>query len=81
MQLGEWLEQGRMSGGELAKRIGTTRQAVHSWIDGRTRPKVYYALAVETVTGGEVPVSSWLTNVESLALKGMQVAPGGPGRE
>lgn len=68
---------------QLAKAIGTTRQAVSNWMVGKSKPKVFFSLAVEIMTGGAVPAASWLSPVQVLALDGLRskVASGGPKRE
>lgn len=72
MTLEQWLKKSDVSQLEFAKALGTTRQALNHWISGKSKPKVYFALAVQTLTGGAVPLTSWLTPMQALALKGME---------
>jgi DNA-binding XRE family transcriptional regulator len=80
MTLEQWLEQGGTTMSGLAKQLGTSRQAVQSWVTGRVRPKIYFALAIEVLSGGKVTVASWLTPMQALAIEGLKVAAGGPQR-
>ena len=81
MTLEEWLKEGEVSLSDVARAIGTSRQAVHGWVIGRVKPRIYYILALEVLSGGKVTPQSWLSPVQALALKGLEVASGGPGRE
>ena len=69
MTFGEWME-GR-SQSDLARALGTTRQAVNNWMTGRSRPTLYYALAIRVLSGGRVGVEDWLTAQEQAALRGL----------
>lgn len=69
-----WMQASGMGQAELARAVGTTRQAVNSWCIGRVTPGLYYSLAIQTLSKGAVPIETWLTGQQRLALKGM-VAP------
>ena len=69
MTFGEWME-GR-SQSDLARALGTTRQAVNQWMTGKTRPTLYYALAIRVLSGGRVGVEDWLDAQEQAALRGL----------
>ena len=65
--LAKFLNTQGISQSELARRLGTSRQLVSHWLAG-AKPSVYYTLALDVVTGGAVPPSSWLTGTQRLAL-------------
>jgi transcriptional regulator with XRE-family HTH domain len=71
MTFAQWLEKDGRTQSEIARVLGTTRQAVQSWVAGRVRPTLYYALAVEALTGGAVTPQSWLEQSERLAIQGL----------
>lgn len=68
-----------MSQSELARRLGTTRQAVQLWYAGKTAPGVYYTLAIQIITEGAVPMESWLSRKEQLALEALRKQHPTPG--
>ena len=73
--LDQWLRDKDLTQTELAVRVGTTRQAVSSWIVGRVAPGLFYGLAIEEVTDGAVPLESWLDDdhkarLEKIAQRG-----------
>lgn len=72
MTLTEWLAATRETQSGFAQTLGVPRQTVQAWATGGRRPTLYYALAVEALTDGAVPVTEWLTVQERLALKGMR---------
>lgn len=43
----------------FAKLIDAPPPQISMWLSGRRRPGLDYALAIEQVTGGEVPAASW----------------------
>lgn len=69
MTFAEWME-GR-SQSDLARVLGTTRQAVNNWMTGRSRPTLYYALAIRVLSGGRVGVEDWMDAQEQAALRGL----------
>ena len=69
MTFGEWME-GR-SQSDLARVLGTSRRAVNNWMMGRSRPTLYYALAIRVLSGGRVGVEDWLDAQEQAALRGL----------
>lgn len=83
MSFSEWLGSEGITMDNVAKALGTSRQAVHGWASGRMRPRVFYACAIEAMSNGKVPVESWLSPVQAMAIQGFQarIASGGPGRE
>lgn len=72
MKFGEWIRKTQANQSELARSLGVTRAAVHNWVHGKVSPTVYYALAIEAVTGGEVGLSSWLDARDALAIDGLK---------
>lgn len=83
MTFSEWLKAEGGDMNAIAMALGTSRQAVHGWASGRMRPRVYYACAIEALSGGKVSLYSWLSPVQAMAVEGFKakVASGGPGRE
>jgi len=83
MTFAEWVKSDGNSMESVAKTLGTTRQAVHGWATGRMCPRIYYACVIETLSKGQVPVSSWLTAMQQAAVEGFaaRVASGSPGQE
>jgi DNA-binding transcriptional regulator YdaS (Cro superfamily) len=69
--LKRWLVTVNWSQGDLAKALGTTRQAVSQWCVGKVAPGVYYVLAIEALTDGEVTPEAWLTEQQRDALIGL----------
>lgn len=70
-KLNNWIDASGITQAELARLLGTTRQAVCHWMRGRTVPALYYSLALEAVSGGQVPATVWLTQGQRLALTGL----------
>ena len=83
MTLAEWMKAEDKTMDFVAKALGTTRQSVHTWVSGRNAPRIYYALAIQVLSEGKVPVESWLTHTQAMAVAGFksQVAAGGPQQE
>ena len=82
MTLTEWMKAEGLTMDAVAERLGTTRQAVHGWVSGRNSPRVYYACVIEALSHGAVPVESWLSPTQAMAIEGYKakVASGGPGQ-
>lgn len=76
MTLDEWMRKAGMSQSDVARTLGTTRQAVQSWSRGRVRPSLYYALALAALTEDQVTVLSWLEQSERLAIQGLWALAG-----
>ena len=70
-ELAAWLKRSDMNQNRVAQALGTTRQAVQSWVCGRVKPGLYYALALERLSHGEVGLDAWLTADEKLMLRGL----------
>lgn len=58
-QLGEWLKQEGRLQRWVAQRMGVHPSAVNRWVAGTRRPNSHQALALEELTSGMVPVTSW----------------------
>jgi DNA-binding XRE family transcriptional regulator len=74
-RLEKWLVDSDTTQTELAKKLGTTRQAVSSWCVGRVMPGLFYALAIEELTGGAVELEQWLSSERQAQLESLRVAP------
>lgn len=71
MNFSVWFKSSDWTQAEFARAIGTPRQTVQSWLSGRTTPTLFYALAIEALSGGKVLVTSWLTDRQKVMLRGM----------
>lgn len=71
MTLQEWLDGRGITQAQAARLLGAHRQAVSAWCQGWTRPTLYHAMAVERLTGGKIPLETWLTRQEQLALQAL----------
>lgn len=58
--LGKWAVANGWSREQLADELKTPRQNVDRFCRGDRRPSLELCLRIEKLTGGEVPVSSWL---------------------
>lgn len=67
----KWLDDERIKQSDLARTLGVTRQAVQGWHSGNIQPGLYYAMALEVVSGGKVKQTDWLTQAQRLALGGL----------
>ena len=60
---GKMLEAWRVKEGRykswLASKIGVDMSTLSRWVSGETLPQRTARLAIESVTGGAVPVSAW----------------------
>lgn len=72
MTLVDWLEQSKTSQSDLARKLGVSRAAVHAWARGKVSPTVFYALAIDAVSGGAVELRSWLDPRDQLAIEGLR---------
>lgn len=68
-----WLERSGVSQSDVARSLGATRQLVSLWRKGKVIPGLYYALAIEAMSGGEVEATSWITHEQRLALVGLSI--------
>lgn len=53
-----WLQSSQVTVSELARRSGLTRQTLYNLMAGGA-PTLATALAIETATGGAVPLRAW----------------------
>ena len=74
-KLERWLVDNDMTQTELAKKLGTTRQAVSSWCVGRVMPGLFYALAIEELTKGAVELELWLSPERRTQLEALSDKP------
>jgi transcriptional regulator with XRE-family HTH domain len=58
-RLRRWLESKGWTLQRLADVLGVGLSAVTAWGQGRTRPSLDTAAAIEAVTGGSVPATVW----------------------
>lgn len=55
----------------LAMSLDVTQSAVSVWLSGKSRPSVWYAFAIETMTG--IAAEMWLTEEERTAMAALPV--------
>lgn len=58
-KLRAYLDEHKVSVPALAGQLGVRRMAVYRWLSGDRVPLVQFAVQLERVTGGAVPVESW----------------------
>lgn len=63
-----WLTANQVSNARLGGRLGVSRQVVWLWAQGRKRPSLLHAVALDRLTQGAVPVATWLTKGEQCKL-------------
>ena len=54
MKLKDWLEEKEMTPGQFGRLVGTSRQAVHHWLNGSWGPNEAFRQKIEQVTLGKV---------------------------
>jgi len=57
--LQSWLRKNGVTHMELAHRLGVDKSTVYLWITHQRYPRTDMAVAIEQITGGEVPAGSW----------------------
>lgn len=72
MTLENWLEKEDITNAELARRLHTSRQAVHSWVTGQQVPGLYWAHMLAAATDGAVPTETWLTPDQAVTLQALR---------
>lgn len=55
----EWREKSGLSQTVCAKRIGVAQSAWNQWETGKGEPRVRFAVRLEALTEGAVPVAMW----------------------
>lgn len=55
----EWREGQGLSQATCAKRVGVAQSAWNQWETGKGEPRVRFAVRLELLTGGAVPVAMW----------------------
>lgn len=58
-KLKAWLDDGGRKVSWLAQKVRANRSTVHQWLNGKQKPNPNYRVAIEEITGGEVPASEW----------------------
>lgn len=58
MDLSEWIAESGLKREEIAKKLGVSRMTVFNLLEGRYRPSLNTALAVERLTKGKIKASS-----------------------
>lgn len=58
--LKKWIAGEEISNAEAARRAGYDRSNFHRIIDGSAKPSIELAHRIDTMTGGKVPMASWV---------------------
>jgi plasmid maintenance system antidote protein VapI len=61
MTLSEWIAREGLTKSAVAASLCMTRGALSNLCNGRFKPSLETAVAIERLTEGKVPPSSWLT--------------------
>jgi transcriptional regulator with XRE-family HTH domain len=62
-----WLEEQGQSQVWLAAQLGVARAVLWRWLAGKQTPRVTFAVRIERLTGGAVPVAMWSTDAAPVA--------------
>lgn len=54
-----WRERIGIRQAELARRLGVSAPSVSDWESDKKSPRIQHAIAIDTLSGGEVPMSVW----------------------
>lgn len=65
--LRKWRESQGLTQAEAGKKLRVHQNTWSDWEGGRKVPRTGFVLAIQAMTGGDVPASAWLTRAE-LAL-------------
>lgn len=76
MKFATWVDSGAVTQADVARKLGTTRQAVNQWYLGKTQPGTYYTLAIQIISRGVVPMEEWLDTTHRLALEALRASHG-----
>lgn len=68
--LANYLTDRQLTQRAFAKLIAAPPPQISMWLSGRRRPGLDYALAIERVTEGQVPASSWKRTKNRKAAQG-----------
>ncbi len=58
--LEQWIDRTGKSKKEVADAIGISMVALYALLNGKAEPRVSTAVKIEEMTGGQVPVKSWV---------------------
>ncbi len=74
-RLADWLGEPGRTQAKLARDLGLSGASVSAWLSGHARPEAHYRIALERITGGAVPATSWMTDKEREVAFGRWRAP------
>lgn len=60
-----WREAAGLSQSECARRVNVAQSAWNTWEHGVREPQIRFAVAIEELTSGAVPVRAWLARPPS----------------
>ena len=66
-RLKSWLDAAKISQAEMARRCGYDRHNFHHVLNGKLKPTLTLAVAIERETSGAIPVSAWADEARSVA--------------
>lgn len=58
-KLQQWLDEHQRTQVWLAEQLGTRQAAVSRWLTCGRKPNLRNAIAIEQLTGGQVPANGW----------------------
>jgi len=61
MTLSEWIDREGLTKSAVAASLCMTRGALSNLCNGRFKPSLETAVAIERLTDGKIPPSAWLT--------------------
>jgi len=59
-RLSAWLKAANMTQAEMARKCGYDRGNFHRLLNGKLRPSLHLAFAIERETKGAVPADAWV---------------------
>lgn len=67
--LAQYLTQRGITQADFATRLGVECSTVCRWASGKRYPGVADAIAIESATGGEVPLRSWAVRRHNISVR------------
>jgi transcriptional regulator with XRE-family HTH domain len=74
----KWLDGCGITVAELAERLGLSTQAVYNIRNGHSQPSLDVATRLEAISGGDVPVATWLKRRDTKSAKAPRKRKGTP---
>lgn len=74
MKLREYLRASQIRHADFARQLHVDPSTVSRWLAGKSQPRISQAIAIESATGGAVPVGSWDSTVNPPSGDGTEAA-------